>query len=75
MTEKTPKRPRDPNQLAKLMVDLATGEEREAEETALTRRASKAGAVGGPARAKVLSARQRSEIASIAAQARWKKKD
>lgn len=27
MTDKNPKRPRDPNQLAKLMVDIATGEE------------------------------------------------
>jgi hypothetical protein len=26
MTAKTPKRPRDPNQLAKLMVDIARGE-------------------------------------------------
>ncbi len=75
MNIKTPKRPRDPNQLAKLMVDLATGEASEAEETAFTRRASKAGAVGGPARAKALSPQQRSEIASVAAQARWKKKD
>ena len=73
MTEKKPKRPRDPNQLAKMMIDLATGEESEPEETALTKRASKAGAKGGPARAKALTPAQRSEIASIAAQARWKK--
>jgi len=55
---KPTKRPRDPNQLAKLMVDIATGE---------------AGTVGGPARAKALTPDQRSEIASIAAAARWKK--
>ncbi len=63
---KKPKRPRDPNQLAKLMVDIASGEEEEAEETELQKRAAK----GGKARAKVLTPAQRSEIASIAAQAR-----
>lgn len=75
MTEKAPKRPRDPNQLAKLMVDIATGEASEAEETTFTKRAIKAGTKGGPARAKALTPVQRSEIASIAAAARWKKKD
>ena len=72
---KQPKRPRDPNQLAKLMVDIATGEASEAKETTFTKRASKAGAKGGPARANALTPQQRSEIASVAAQARWKKKD
>lgn len=71
---KTPKRPRDPNQLAKLMVDIATGEESKPEETALMKRASKAGTKGGPARAKALTPAERSEIASVAAQARWKKR-
>lgn len=75
MTGKTPKRPRDPNQLAKLMVDIATGEEEQTERTEAAKRAAKAGAKGGPARARVLSPAERSEIASIAAQARWKKKD
>lgn len=70
---KSPKRPRDPNQLAKLMIDIASGETSETEETVLTRRASKAGAKGGPARAASLTPAQRSEIASAAAQARWKK--
>ena len=73
MTGKTPKRPRDPNQLAKLMIDLATGEASEPKETALSKRASKGGAKGGPARAISLTPAQRSEIASAAAQARWKK--
>lgn len=31
MADKKPKRPRDPNQLAKLVVDIATGEVKEAE--------------------------------------------
>ena len=70
---KTPKRPRDPNQLAKLMVDIATGEEHDAEATVFTERASKAGTKGGPARAASLTPEQRSEIARVAASARWKK--
>lgn len=70
---KTPKRPRDPNQLAKMMVDIATGEADQPERTPTEKRASKAGSVGGPARAKALTPAQRSEIASIAASARWKK--
>lgn len=70
---KTPKRPRDPNQLAKLIADIATGEVREFEKTATAVRASKAGTVGGPARAAKLTDEQRSEIARVAAQARWKK--
>jgi hypothetical protein len=70
---KTPKRPRDPNQLAKLITDIATGEADEPELSASVQRASKAGSVGGPARAKSLTPQQRSEIASVAAQARWKK--
>lgn len=73
MTDKKPKRPRDPNQLAKLMVDLATGDASDPLETALTKRATKAGKAGGPARAKTLTPEQRSEIARIAAAARWKK--
>lgn len=70
---KTPKRPRDPNQLAKLIVDIGAGEQAEAKDTAMTARASKAGSKGGPARAKSLTPAERSEIASVAAQARWKK--
>ena len=73
MTGKAPKRPRDANQLAKLMVDIATGEASEAEETTFTKRASKAGTRGGPARAASLTPEQRSEIARVAASARWKK--
>jgi hypothetical protein len=71
MTNKKPKRPRDPNQLAKLMVDIASGEEEDAEETKLQKRAAK----GGVGRSKALTPEQRSEIARVAAQARWKKKD
>ena len=71
---KPSKRPRDPNQLAKLVVNIATGEGPDADKRSATeQRAAKAGAVGGPARAKALTPAQRSEIASLAAAARWKK--
>jgi hypothetical protein len=68
---KTPKRPTDMNQLAKSIIAIATGEI--APPTIKQVRAKKGGEVGGLARAKALSPRQRSEIASIAASARWKK--
>ncbi len=70
---KTPKRPRDPNQLAKRIVDMASGELADAIETGRTKRASVAGQKGGPARAKALTSDQRSSIAREAAAARWKK--
>jgi hypothetical protein len=70
---KTPTRPRDPNQLAKLITDIATGDVSEPEPSTFAKRASTAGTKGGPARAKALTPAQRSEIASIAASARWKK--
>lgn len=70
---KTPKRPRDPNQLAKFIVDLATGESEHRVPTPKEARASKGGAKGGPARAASLTPKQRSEIARVAAEARWKK--
>ncbi|MFM7293635.1 MAG: hypothetical protein ACKO1K_02285 [Burkholderiales bacterium] len=77
MTAKPTKRPRDPNQLAKLMVDIASGdvEESAAETVVAQERGVKGGKVGGKARAKSLTPRQRSEIAQAAAQARWKKRD
>jgi len=68
-----PKRPRDPNQLAKMMVDIASGEASEPKETVFKTRATKAGLRGGAARANRLSPEQREEIARLAAEARWKK--
>ncbi len=73
MTGETPKRPRDPNQLAKFIIDAATGEAPAKVETPKVARAKKAGAGGGPARARALSPAERSEIARTAAEARWKK--
>lgn len=68
-----PKRPRDPNQLAKRIIDIATGQAPDSEETGLTKRARAGGVKGGVARAKQLTPEQRSEIARAAAEARWKK--
>ena len=64
------KRPRDTNQLAKLIVDVATGEvEDKGPEKADGQR--KGGLKGGPARARALTASQRQEIARKGAAARW----
>jgi hypothetical protein len=62
MPDRPPKRPRDPAQLAKLMIDIASGEVEEGQPTAKQARARKAGTKGGPARSKALSPEQRSEI-------------
>lgn len=69
MTDKA-KRPRDTNQLAKRIIDIATGEEPEEE---VNEARSKAGKKGAKARARSLTPEERSEIASVAAAARWKK--
>ena len=71
---KTPKRPRDANQLAKRIVDIATGEVEdrpEKKDPAAIERGRKGGSVGGPARADRLSAEERRAIAQKAARARW----
>jgi hypothetical protein len=73
VTARRLKRPRDPIQLGKLIVDIATGQVKELEETAAEKRARSAGQKGGKARAKKLTPEERSEIASVAASARWKK--
>lgn len=71
-----PKRPRDPNQLAKLIADIATGEVTETKtddgkDPAAVALGRKGGLKGGDARAKKLTAERRSEIAKKAAKARW----
>ena len=73
-----PKRPRDPNVRAKLIVDIATGEvededPNEGKNPAAVALGRLGGKKGGHARAARLSAEQRSEIARKAALARWKK--
>lgn len=69
----TPKRPRDPNQLAKLIVDIAAGEEAN-ERPAKDEAAVALGRKGGKARAAVMTPERRAEIARKAAQKRWKKR-
>ncbi len=69
MTDR-PKRPRDANQLAKFIVDLAT--EGESSVPLPDHEAQREGGVkGGKARADKLSPEDRSEIAKKAARARW----
>ena len=70
-------RPRDPNQLAKQIVDIATGEAddsvSETKRHPETVKGRRGGLIGGKSRAKSLSADQRRKIAVKAAQARWKR--
>jgi hypothetical protein len=76
----TPKRPRDPNQLAKSIIDIATGQkpdrdptpEEQGKDPAAVERGKRGGAKGGVARAATLTGPQRSAIAKKAAKARWK---
>jgi hypothetical protein len=72
MNDMKPKRPRDPNQLAKHIIGIATGYIPDPPETEFTKRAKAGGAKGGPARAKAVAPERRSEIARAAAEARWK---
>lgn len=72
---KHPKRPRDFAQLAKLVVDIATGSAVESAvepETKKARAGRLGGLKGGKARATNLSLRKRRAIARKAAAARWK---
>ena len=70
LSAKTSKRPRDLNQWAKHMVDLATGEASDKELTPVNEFARSGGLKGGKARAEALSPERRSEIARLAAQTR-----
>lgn len=68
--DKKPKRPRDPSQLAKMMVDIASGETKvENVDGGKQAKTSKR----GTARAAALTPEQRTIIAKVAAQTRWKK--
>ena len=78
---KAKKRPRDTNQLAKRIVDIATGDEEDREPTpeeqgkdpAAVSLGRRGGLKGGKARAAGMTAKRRSEIARKAAAVRWKK--
>lgn len=71
------KLPADPNKKAKSILGIVTGETSMSEADQLKAAAAalgrKGGLKGGPARAKALSAKQRTEIAKKAAQKRWGK--
>ena len=71
----TPKRPRDPNQLAKSIIDIATGQKPDRdptpEEQGKRSVAVESGSRGGKLRAKLLSPQERQRIARKAAKARW----
>ena len=70
---KRPSRPRDPNQLAKIILDIATGEAENTRPPALTavmEARRKGGLKGGKARTERLGPRKRCQIAKRAAQAR-----
>lgn len=72
---KKPKRPRDTNQLAKMIVDLATGEAEEVDPDEGKDAAAVAlGKKGGAARAKSMTPERRAEIARKAAEKRWSRK-
>jgi hypothetical protein len=79
MPNRSRKRPRDPNQLGKLIVDLATGEAEDTPQDAGKNPAAvelgrKGGLKGGKARAAKMTPEQRSESARRAAKARWGRK-
>lgn len=86
MTISKGKRPRDPNQLAKWIVDQSTGETPipEAQPKAppidlanisqyMSAIGRKGGQIGGKRRLTTMSKKERSQVASKAANARWNK--
>ena len=69
-----PKRPRDANQLAKFVMDVATGNRLDAPKappTAPEEQGRPGGLIGGRARAEALSTKARATIAKRAAAIRW----
>jgi hypothetical protein len=79
MPNRSSKRPRDVNALAKFIADVATGQAElpktdQGKDPAAVALGRRGGLKGGKARAEKLSARRRSEIAKKAALARYGKK-
>ena len=73
-----PKRPKDPVQRAKFIMDIATGQieepnPNEGKNMAAVELGRLGGLKGGKARANSLTAKERKEIATKAAQTRWKR--
>ncbi len=84
MTVGKGKRPRDPNQLAKWIVDQSTSEAPEPAQEAppiapsslsqyMAAIGRKGGQIGGKRRLKTMTKEQRKSVATKAARARWKK--
>jgi hypothetical protein len=78
MPDRSSKRPRDPNQLGKLIVDIATGEAGDTrpgdgKDPAAVALGRKGGLKGGKARAASMTPEERSAAAKRAADARWKR--
>lgn len=75
MAMKRTPRPRDPIQLGKLMVDIATGQVPDAiddgKDPAVVERTKAAGTAGGKARADKLTPDERTRIAKAGASKRW----
>lgn len=70
------KRPRDPNQLAHMIVQMTTGQVEPESKLAPAEQVGRPGGLkGGKARAAKLSPEKRAEIAQKAAAARWKPKN
>ena len=77
MHNRSSKRPRDVNALAKLIADVATGQVElpktdDGKDPAAVALGRKGGLKGGKARAEGMTAKRRSDIAKKAAKARWK---
>ncbi len=74
-----PKRPRNPNQLARLVVQIATGEAKEplpivsGKDPLAVELGRRGGLKGGKARSAALTSDQKRTIAQAAAKARWNK--
>ena len=79
MPNRSRKRPRDANQLVKMIVGIATGEEEERPEPGTNKNPAavelgrKGGLKGGKARMAKLSQEERQQLARQAAHARWRR--
>lgn len=71
MTMKRTPRPRDPIQLGKLMVDIATGQVPDAVDDGKDAGAAAMGRKGAAARATAMTPERRAEVAQKAAATRW----
>lgn len=77
MPNRSSKRPRDSNALAKFITDVATGQRElpktdDGKDPAAVALGRKGGLKGGKARAESMTAKRRADIAKKAAEARWK---